>query len=269
MKMHLSTPPGHLKRLVSGLLLQALESEAAEVWLVTPWLKDVEFDLQGEGVQHSLLGKHASTIGLIELFERLAKRHQVTLIVKPPHELVNLRDLRDLHASLELRERLRNPDDFEDAHLQIDLFAERQQIIDRQRGAFLNHADTVLNAERLAAAGVRVAYCANLHAKLLWLPNGALFGSANFTNGGLISNAELMAEVLDEPGLRALRDSAQTLFKDSVNRNHYLLTDPHCVPSYAQMPLVMFSRHAHAPLIQELAGLGPILEVFGNLYTPR
>jgi len=267
--MHLSTPEGHLKRLVCELLLQALESEPGEIWLITPWLKDVEFDLQGEGVQRSVLGTRAATIGLVALFERLSQRHQVTLIVKPPHELVSLRNLSDLHESLKLRERLREPADFEDATLQATLFAERQKLIDQQSRAFLNHADTVLNSERLAQVGVRVAYCANLHAKLLWLPNGGLFGSANFTNGGLTANAELMAEVLDESGLQALRHCAQTLLEGSVGRDHYRLTDPDCVPYPARTPFAEFSRHAHAPLIQEMAGLSPILKFLGNLYSPR
>ncbi len=264
MKMHLNTPKGHLKRLVLDLLLQALESEPGEVWLVTPWLKDVEFDLQGEGVQRSVLGTPASSTGLLNLFERLVQRHHVTLIVKPPHELVDLGALSGLHESLLMREQLRNPDDFEDARLQATLFAERQQLIDQQRRAFLYHADTVLNAERLAAAGVKVAYCTNLHAKLLWLPNGGLFGSANFTNGGLNSNAELMAEVLDTSGLEALRAAAQALLSISVPRQHYLLTDYRF-----HMPLDTFSRLAHSPLVQEAAGIIPILEVFGELYAPR
>lgn len=267
MKMHLSNPKGHLKRLVCDLLLQALELEPGEIWLITPWLKDVEFDLEGEGVQRSILGTRASTIGLMGLFARLVKRHQVTLIIKPPHELVNLRTLGNLHESLELRERLREPNDFEDATLQAALFTERQKLIDEQHRTFLNHADTVLNAEHLATVGVQVAYCANLHAKLLWLPNGALFGSANFTNGGLTVNAELMAEVLDDASLQALRHSAQALLECSIIREQYLMTDPDCVPYYAQMPLATFNRYAHAPLVQEMEGLSPILEFFGNLYT--
>ncbi|MDL2343412.1 hypothetical protein QOL99_04515 [Deinococcus sp. MIMF12] len=269
MKIHLSTPKDHLKRLVRDLLLQALESEPGEVWLVTPWLKDVEFDLQGAGVQRSVLGTTAPSIGLLSLLERLAHRHDVTLIVKPPHELVDLNVLRDLHDSLLLRERLRDPDDFEDAHLQSTLFAERQQLIDQQRRAFLNHADTVLNGERVAAAGVRVAYCANLHAKLLWLPNGGLFGSANFTNGGLSFNAELMAEVLSDEDIGALRAAAHGLLAGSLDRQAYLLTDPSAVPHRSRMPLETFSHLAHSPLVQAVPGITPILEVFGDLYTPR
>jgi phosphatidylserine/phosphatidylglycerophosphate/cardiolipin synthase-like enzyme len=65
-----------------------------------------------------------------------------------------------------------------------------------------------------------------LHAKLLWTPIGALVGSANFTNGGLLGNEELMLEATDPAVHGALEETArQFLGRSRPSEEHNLIRD--------------------------------------------
>jgi phosphatidylserine/phosphatidylglycerophosphate/cardiolipin synthase-like enzyme len=75
----------------------------------------------------------------------------------------------------------------------------------------------------LQAKGAELYYLDKLHAKLLWTPIGALIGSANFTNGGLSYNDELMVEITDETELTKLQSIAQQMGNRAVLAQNYSL----------------------------------------------
>lgn len=68
-----------------------------------------------------------------------------------------------------------------------------------------------------------MAYVDRLHAKLLWTPRGALVGSANFTNGGLVSNEEVMLEVTDRTAHAALLATGRAMASRALPAERYRL----------------------------------------------
>lgn len=270
MRVLVSDRVGSVKREIARLLVSAMQSEPGEVWLVTPWLKDVEFDLTELGNLRPLLGANRGTVTLLNLLELLAEEHLVHVVTKPPHELVDLNRLGELHALLAERAALEDPDrQIEDYTLHDRHLALIQARVDGLRDEFLTHADTVLLAKRLAESprgGVQVTFHEALHAKLLWGPSGAVFGSANFTNGGLVYNAELVAFVHDEPGLGQLREAAERLRAESVPSGRYDLGDPDHIPRKYRLRREEFDALATGRHLGEDERLRPLLGALADYY---
>jgi phosphatidylserine/phosphatidylglycerophosphate/cardiolipin synthase-like enzyme len=182
------------------ILLASLDCEPGRVVIVTPWIKNVRLPIEGHQASH--FGTHLSEATLDEVLARVARRHELHVVVKAPQELVDLRDVKRLVAKVESRERLLTEEELAGSAIRDELIADLNADITQLVDGALRHYDTVEFALRLREYGAHTHFLYTLHAKLLWTPLHAFFGSANFTNGGFSWNDELMAEVT-EPQLHA------------------------------------------------------------------
>lgn len=264
MRFHVTDRSNRTKQLVATMLLESADQESSEIWLITPWLKNVEFNAEELGPHKSLLGSHRSTVTLLELLEKLSRRHLLHVVIKPPHELVSLPLLERIVTLQQEKKRLLEEElDFD---LERSLLTVLEDNLRDMTQQFLTHADTLLLSEKLANLGAKVSFRDALHAKLLWLPSGALFGSANFTNGGLTYNAELIAEVLDDENMAKLQQAAESIEAESHPRERYDFNDRDMVrPRYSLASQVFFDC-ANDPSIALQAEFKPLLEYLGGLY---
>jgi hypothetical protein len=182
------------------ILLASLDCEAGRVVVVTPWIKNVRLPIEGHQASH--FGAHLSEATLEEVLARVAQRHELHLVVKAPQELVGLWDVERLVAKVESRERVLQEEELAGYAIRDELIAGLNADIAQLVEGALRHFDTVEFALRLHEHGAEVHFLSALHAKLLWTPLHAFFGSANFTHGGFNWNDELVAEVTD-PGVHA------------------------------------------------------------------
>jgi hypothetical protein len=178
-----------------SLLLAAFDAEPGEVWLISPWLRDVELPASGIGHFASVFGGHREHVLLSELLVRVASRHRLGVVVKPPGELVPLRAVQQLVQVAEARNAL-----VREAGISDYVAAEQAMAALAGQAAALSaqvtmHADTLRLCRTLHDRGAEVRFLDRLHAKLLWTGAGTLLGSANFTHGGFGSNEEIMVEV--------------------------------------------------------------------------
>ena len=238
-----------------GLLLAALDTEPSDVWLITPWLRDIRFPIADHGHFASVFGGHRDEVGLSEFLLRLARRHHVHVVSKPFDELIPLDTVRRID------ELLGDRDSLLDEELRIYEAAERAAVALGDEIADLGrrvtaHAETVALLGRLAEQGVVVHVVPRLHAKLLWTPAGAVLGSANFTHGGFARNEELMAEVSMPDQLADLREAAESFARAGLELSVYSLR-----PALGHVGLTaerfrsFAARFGDEPVLHEVAAL--------------
>lgn len=209
-----------------SLLLAAFDAAPGEVVLVSPWMRDVELPTAGIGHFSSVFGGHRDRVVLSEFLGRLTGRHRVTLVVKPPAELVPLADVRRLvdvveaRAGLLAEEELRDYDATERAVQALNAQAEALE------AAVTIHAATLRMGWALSEAGADLRFLDHVHAKLLWTPAGALLGSANFTQGGFGRNEELMVEVTTPAEHGRLGNTARDIATRATGAHEYDLRAP-------------------------------------------
>ena len=200
--------PGLRQGLVT-LLLAAFDAEPGDVWVISPWLRDVELPVAGIGHFASIFGGHREQVRLSELLARLTARHRLTLIVKPPEELVPLREIRRLLDVVEIRAEIQKEMGIRDYDVVDRAMQTLHSQADALAAAAMQHADTLRMAWMLREQGAELLFLERLHAKLLWTPAGSLLGSANFTGGGFGANEELMVEVTTTDEHRGLEGAAR------------------------------------------------------------
>jgi phosphatidylserine/phosphatidylglycerophosphate/cardiolipin synthase-like enzyme len=171
----------------------------------------VELPVHDAGHVDSIFGARRDRVTLWELLGRLATRHRISVVTKPPAELVPLAGARRLARVVAARHAMLADSgvlDYDAAdHVLAALDAEAEAL---EREVMM-HAETLSLGLMLREAGAEVRYLDNLHAKLLWTPAGALLGSANFTHGGFGKNEELMVEVTTPTEHRQLGETARAL----------------------------------------------------------
>jgi phosphatidylserine/phosphatidylglycerophosphate/cardiolipin synthase-like enzyme len=207
-----------------GLLLATFDAEPGDIWLISPWLRDVELPVARLGHFSSVFGGHRDLVTLADVLARMAQRHRLRVVTKPPAELVPLSDLRRLMELWEATARIRADKELQ-GYAAVDdavrtLNAEAAAIED---GA-TQHFETLRIAFALQRQGADLLFLPRLHAKLLWTPSGALLGSANFTGGGFGGNEELMVEVTTSKEHGELGTAAATLSSRAVSVERYSIT---------------------------------------------
>ena len=225
MKVYGNYPELTLSRGLAQLLVDSLDANG-EVWLISPWLKDVRLAIAQLGDFASLLGGQREEIELSQLLTRIAEQHRLRVITKPPGELIPFRTLKRLAYKIDLRKRLleeREEEDLQGYDIIEEVIEEFNADIEQLTSAATVHAETIRIGRMLQAKGAELYYLDKLHAKLLWTPIGALMGSANFTNGGLSYNDELMVEITDPAELPKLQSIAQQMGNRAVIAQNYSL----------------------------------------------
>lgn len=226
MKVYGNYPEPTLSRGLAKLLVDSLDAKG-EVWLISPWLKDVRLAIAKLGDFASLLGGQREEIELSQLLTHIAEQHRLRVITKPPGELIPFRELKRLAYKLDLRRRLLEEREKEE-DLQVydiieEVIEEFNTEIEQLASAATVHAEAIRIGRMLQAKGAELYYLDKLHAKLLWTPLGSLIGSANFTNSGLSYNDELMVEITDPTELPKLRTLAQQMVNRAVPEQEYSL----------------------------------------------
>lgn len=106
MKVLTNQPNPLLIRGVAPLLVRSLAVERSDVFLISPWLKDLRLPTTEVGPFRAALGGDPHVLPLAQLLERIARRHSLCLITKPPAELVDLRVIRRINDKQLARRRL-------------------------------------------------------------------------------------------------------------------------------------------------------------------
>jgi hypothetical protein len=177
----------------SRILLASLDSEPGRVVVVTPWIGNVRLPIEGH--QATNFGSHLSEATLEEVLARVARHHELHMVVKAPQELVDLHDVERLMVKIERRERLLEEEELAGYAIRDELISDLNDDIAYLADQALRHFGTIELVLRLRERGAKVHFLEALHAKLLWTPLHAFFGSANFTASGFSRNEELSVEV--------------------------------------------------------------------------
>ena len=223
MKVFGTRPGNPLARAFSAHLVETLAYRDRDVWIVSPWIRDVELPLDELGHVRSLLPEGSTTIRLSVLLTRIAQQHALVTITKPPHELVPLDRLPVLIRKLRQRSMLleRPPED--------PRMAELVRTLDEDVGHLARdltvHRESFSIGRRLAFCGADVRYLNRLHAKATWTPASSFVGSANFTYGGLFANEEMMLEVTDERAHSEVRAALEAITDRATPLSEYNFAD--------------------------------------------
>jgi hypothetical protein len=204
-----------------SLLLAAFDAEPGEVWLISPWLRDMELPASGIGHFASVFGGHREHVLLSELLVRVASRHQLGIVVKPPGELIPLRTIQQLVQVAQARNALEAEDGISDYMAAEQAIAVLAAQVAALSAEVTMHADTLRLCRTLLEHGAKVRFLERLHAKLLWTGAGTLLGSANFTHGGFGSNEEIMVEVTTLNEHLELGEAARGFAERAVSMNKY------------------------------------------------
>lgn len=225
MRLFTKTSDEPLARGLLRLLVDTCDVERGDVYLLSPWLCDIVLPLGDLGHFASLFGGHRIEVPLSEVLVRVAERHRLHVICKPPDELVEFADISRLLQKIDTRARLIAEEDFRDYAISDDLVEDLNNDIGHLATRVLNHAPTLHLIQQLESAGANTYFLPRLHAKFLWTPVGALVGSANFTNGGFFRNDELMLELSDMRSHSELRIAAEDFARRGVPRLRYSLAE--------------------------------------------
>lgn len=261
MRIYTSERTPDLRSGLLGLLLAAFDTEPSEIWLVTPWLRDIVLPVADQGHFASLFGGQRDEVRLVELLARLGRRHRIHVVSKPFDELVPLRTASRIRELLDDRDRLRADEDVRAYEVAERVLATLGEEIAALSRIVTQHADTVNTLAGLVERGVNVHVLPRLHAKLLWTPAGAILGSANFTHGGMAVNEELMTEVSATNQLSDLLAAAQGFAERGAALDGYSLR-----PSLRTLGMTerhfreLLARFADEPALQEATTLMQTLE---------
>lgn len=219
MRIYLRATPPDLAEGLIGLLIETRDAPPGEIWLISPWLRDVSLPVRGHFA--SVFGGHREQVPLSEILARLARRHRLTVLTKPPAELIPLAQVRRLADLVETRSQMLAEEEvqgYEVVNLALEALKREAAALAAEA---TRHAETLRMGRVLSSHGAQLFYLERLHAKLLWTPAGALLGSANFTGGGFGVNEELMAEVTTDREKALLADAAGELVRRGVPAAEY------------------------------------------------
>lgn len=233
---------------VARHLIETLAYTGREVWLVSPWLKDVRLPVGELGHFASVLGSHFDELSLSDLLARVAERHTLHVITKPPAEFVPFQRVVLLDAKLEQYAELTGTDAFLKQTVLVNIAATLRSEIEQLVREIRTHEETFSIGRKLEAHGAKVYYLERLHAKVTWTSAGAFIGSANFTNGGFFYNDELILEVTDDKTHAAIYKQVQAMTRRAQSRSDYNLTKS--LPRF-QMDEFTFFEFANNPLLSD------------------
>ncbi|MEM2111078.1 MAG: hypothetical protein QXX08_04275 [Candidatus Bathyarchaeia archaeon] len=220
-------------------LTYARSTSDHELWIVSPWITDSNFDLSYRGEFDDIWpGFTKSSISFSYILKKFIDYGStINFVLRPPHILVPLSNLLAfLDTSEKLAQMEKSFDELSRLLGQIRCLSSDQRKkkteIDKTFGELYSNASGLrflLDGLRTAARGqsdvlafiqdvknysseqVQIFYNYKLHAKILLGKFGGFFGSANITHSGLNYNDELFAFVNDEESVHELLEIARKL----------------------------------------------------------
>ena len=218
--------------------------EEQQLWIVSPWIRDVQFSTHSRGdISHLFPNANGAFLTLSEIIKRLMELGAtVTLVCLPPHKLMRLQNFQSYIETEKYLARLKENFDEIDitlkaemekaptSSLRTEFMSIRDEVatlyntakktyalqLDYNKIGVLHHQDMlkfVHQLERENSEHFKLVYNQNLHAKIIVGTFGGFFGSANVTKNGFENNDELYAYIWDEKEVGKLRESAARFAK--------------------------------------------------------
>jgi phosphatidylserine/phosphatidylglycerophosphate/cardiolipin synthase-like enzyme len=216
-----NTGPTKVAERIRSLLLDSLSATGGEMWIISPWLTDVDFSVSEAGHFASALGGSRERVLLSEVLEHAAERFDIHVITRPPHQLVRTSLLTRLQEKCTVYQRAKESESARQDATYEDIMAALLDEIEYLADEVVKHVSTLQCASNFLDAGADLLYRPSLHAKLFWTPFGAMVGSANLTHSGLFQNPELVLETSNDEQIENLRRAACDLAKEAEPRDDY------------------------------------------------
>jgi hypothetical protein len=203
-----------------------------ELWLVSPWLTECNFDLSERGVYQDLWpGYGKSSISLSSILKKFIDyQSKINIICRPPHLLVPIENISlfyDTKKKMTYIENLFDElgkmyDNIQDVNTAIkklksdikeltsyirSTFGELRIFLDILRRNAVGQSDVIAfikDVQNYNPDNVNIYYNYRLHAKILLGKTSGFFGSANITHSGFNFNDELFFYVTDQNILNEL-----------------------------------------------------------------
>jgi hypothetical protein len=196
-------PKATVETRMVDLLIGALGTSGAELWLVSPWITDFEISLRERGPLVPHFGASVETIRLSALVGLLQETNRFSIVIRPPHVLMGRGDLARLAEILGTRTSLALL--AEDPAVRAALGVLEREA-ERVTGAIMSHGDTLRFIRAVThMPNVELSFNPNLHAKELSTARAVLVGSAIFTWSGMNRNDELSIIFSEESTVAQLR----------------------------------------------------------------
>jgi phosphatidylserine/phosphatidylglycerophosphate/cardiolipin synthase-like enzyme len=206
---------------IRSLLLDSLSATGGKMWIISPWLTDVDLSVSEAGHFASALGGSRERVSLSELLGHAAERFDVQMVTRPPHQLVQASLLKRLQEKCAVYQRAKENESARQDATYEDIMAALLDEVEHLADDVVKHISTLRCASNFLDAGVDLWYRPSLHAKLLWTPFGATVGSANLTHSGLFQNPELVLETSTDDQIESLRRAAHELADGAKPRDEY------------------------------------------------
>lgn len=220
-------------------LVYARSTKDHELWVVSPWITESNFDLSTRGNYEDLFpGFTKSSISLSQVLKKFIDfQTTINIVVRPPHLLVPIQNFLRFHntkkklvqieqafgklgklqeqiiplssSQKELKTRIEN------LTSEIEgLCGQLRVVLDIFRGFSKGQSRVISFIQDIYGYEpdrVNIYYNYRLHAKILLGKFGGFYGSANVTHSGFNYNDELFSYVTDEKEIEILRRISNTL----------------------------------------------------------
>ena len=201
------------------LLLEIARAESsapAEIWVVSPWIRNFEFNTGSRGRMRLVQSNMPSRVSLRELLVHFVELGgKLKMVCLPPDELIQASKIRSLARLYGLRGEVQTSD--------TETIGALSKEMERLTEELLTHKpmlDFLAALTRASNPNVELYYNQNLHAKVYVGTDVVVFGSANLTNRGLTSSDELCAISTDtEVVTQVKRFCADLITRDFSSRS--------------------------------------------------
>jgi phosphatidylserine/phosphatidylglycerophosphate/cardiolipin synthase-like enzyme len=244
---------------IRSLLLDSLSATGGEMWIISPWLTDVDLSVSEAGHFASALGGSRERVSLSELLRHTAERFDVHVVTRPPHQLVRTSLLMRLQEKCTVYQRAKESKSARQDPTYEDIMAALLDEIEYLADEVVKHISTLRCASNFLDAGADLLYRPSLHAKLFWTPFGAMVGSANLTYSGLFQNPELVLETSTDEQIENLQRAAYDLAEGAEPRDDYEFYNLENINLQSEVLDAIPSAHRRkveslAPLLNRLSG---------------
>lgn len=218
-----------------NLLLAEISAsnEESELILVSPWMRNIDFNTSSRGELRQILEHKPTKISMETLLDEYLKRGgRLKIICLPPHKLISGDELDTISELIEIREI-------------VDDLEVQKKINDQ----ITKHTSKVLgNQTMLKFIGqlkkkyqekIDIIYNSRLHAKIYLGKYLGILGSSNMTHYGFNYSDEVCLLFNDEVVLQELR----TFIDELSNRYHSEKLEDYSFSKYVQTPRDIQKMH--------------------------
>jgi len=213
----------------------------SKLFIVSPWIRNIEFQTSVRGSLRTALSYMPSRISLLELLEEFIRRGgKVTIVCLPPHRLIYQEDIDSLIQLKLLEEKV---GDYE-SKLMIST-----QITRTTTSILANKPmiDLLATLKKRYSKNVEIVYNERLHAKIYLGKYIAIVGSANITNTGFQFSDELCIMDNSKQFIMAVRNFCTSI----MNRGFSERCEDYVLDKYLSIPKELGEFH---PEVEKLIG---------------